>query len=103
MLDRREELSLSPFDKIYWLRVAFGILTGLTAGLLGYLGPVQPGAERGVILAIAVYAITYYIGRYRIAKEIKENEVRKVITSGLGSYIILFLFTWILYNTLISA
>jgi hypothetical protein len=90
---------MRPFDKIYWMRASLGVITGLLAGILGFLGPDIPGAYRGAILAIAIYGITYFTGRYGIVKQLQQGEARKLITSGLGSFVMLFLFTWILYNT----
>ncbi len=92
---------MKPLDKIYWFRVAAGFLTGFLAVAFGFLGPDQAEAYRGVILAIAVYALTGYVARYYIAKSSGVG-ARKAYTHGLGSFIILFLFTWILLNTFIG-
>jgi hypothetical protein len=69
-----------PFDKLYWLRVGLGIVAGFLAWVI-------PGTDyiNGFSLAILVYLISYYFG--------------KLYTTGLGVYIGLFLFTWILLFT----
>ncbi|MEM1993982.1 MAG: hypothetical protein QXW32_00675 [Nitrososphaerales archaeon] len=93
---------MTPLDKLYWLRVAAGVAAGILATLLGFIGVNQPEAYRGVILALAVYALTSYAARYQIFKNLGVS-LRKIYTHGLGSFIMLFLFTWILLNTLFFA
>jgi hypothetical protein len=93
---------LTPLDKLYWLRVAAGVLSGVLATLLGFVGANQPEAYRGVILALAIYALTSYAARYHMFKNLGVS-LRKIYTHGIGSFIMLFLFTWILLNTLITA
>lgn len=93
---------MTPLDKLYWFRVAAGVLSGVFAALLGFIGTNQPEAYRGVILALAVYALTSYTARYRMFKNLGVG-LRKIYMHGIGSFIMLFLFTWILLNTLITA
>lgn len=93
---------MTPLDKLYWLRVAAGVLSAVLATLLGFVGVNQPEAYRGVILAFAIYVLTSYVARYHMFKNISVS-LRKIYTHGIGSFIMLFLFTWILLNTLITA
>ena len=92
---------MTPLDKLYWLRVVAGVLAGVFATLLGFISTNQPEAYKGVILALAIYALTSYAARYHILKEL-DVSLRKIYTHGIGSFIMLFLFTWILLNTLIA-
>lgn len=93
---------MTPLDKLYWLRVTAGVSSGVIATLFGFIGVNQPEAYRGVILALAVYALTSFVARYQIFKDLGVG-LRKIYTHGLGSFIMLFLFTWILLNTLFAA
>ena len=93
---------MTPLDKLYWLRVAAGVLSGVFATLLGFVSANQPEAYKGVILALAIYALTSYAARYHMFKNAAVS-LRKIYTHGIGSFIMLFLFTWILLNTLITA
>jgi len=73
-------------------------VAGFGSGLLGFLGP----AERvlnGILLAVGIYLASYYFARYGIHLNVQPQERNKLATAGLGSYIMLFLFSWILYNT----
>lgn len=92
---------LKPTDKIFWSRALMGIFAGLLAGLLGFITP-NINAYRGILIAVAFYALTYYLSRYVLAKDLPKEQSHKYVTLGIGSFIMLFLFTWILYNTFIN-
>jgi hypothetical protein len=72
------------------------------AGLLGYTGP-SPEAVGGIWIAALLYILSYYFVRVVLRVGLPEAERRKYITTGLGSYIMTFLFSWTLYNTLFLA
>jgi hypothetical protein len=93
---------LTPLDKVYWIRVAAGALTGIFSTLLGFLSTNPTEAYKGVILALAIYALTSYAARYYLFKNLGAS-LRKIYTHGIGSFIMLFLFTWILLNTILIA
>ena len=90
-----------PFEIVFWVRVVLGVLTGTSAGLLGFVSP-NPQAYLGIFIAIAMYILSVVFAR-TIARNVPQTERKKLFTAGLGGYIMLFLFSWILYNTLILA
>jgi zinc transporter ZupT len=94
----RQKLSL-----LAWIRVGLGGLSGLLAGMLGFL-TVEPNnpnqnAYYGAYIAILVYFLSYYFAKYSLLKGMDPKNKNKLITQGIGSYIMMFLFVWILYNT----
>lgn len=89
-----------PFEIIFWVRAALGVFSGLLAGLLGFVNP-NPLASLGLFIAIAVYGLS--LGVFlNLMKSLPKTEVSKIYTTGLGTFIMIFLFTWILYNTLLA-
>ncbi len=91
-------LIMKPTDKIFWLRVVFGIFTGLILSVLTIT--TNFAGQNGILFAILMYITSYYIARIKFSSEIPLKDSRKIFTTGLGSFIMLFLFTWILLNTL---
>ena len=92
-----------------WLRVGFGALAGVIAGIAGFVTPVSvaaglatanQNAYYGFYVAIIVFLGSYYLAKYRILKGIAPKDKNRLITQGIGSFIIMFIFTWILINTL---
>ena len=54
----------------------------------------------GITLGLLVYLITYYAARYGWYRNLETSKLGKVYTTGIGSYVMLFIFTWILLATL---
>ena len=86
------------FNTIFWLRAAFGIISGFSAGLLGFTSN-NPNANLGILFGISMYLFTLALVRQMFYSKIKEDERRKLLYTGVGSFIGLFLFSWIFYNT----
>jgi len=86
-----------PFDKLYWLRIGLGVV----AGLLTYT---IVGADyiNGISVGILVYLVSFYAVRYTWYKGLSRQFQGKIYTTGLGGYVGLFLFTWILLFTIAS-
>jgi len=85
-----------------WGRVGLGALAGLLSGYLGFLSTppnLNENAYYGAYLAILVYFLSYYWAKYSVLKGIDPKNKNKLITQGIGTFIMIFLFTWILYNT----
>lgn len=90
----------NPFDKLYWLRIGFGIIGGLVSFYLQRLG--GDFSLLPATIFMLLYLASFYIARYSWVKEIKPEDASKLFFNGLGGFIFLFLFTWILLFTLIS-
>lgn len=89
---------MRPIDKIFWMRIGFGVLAGIIAGMLGYLSS-NPMAFRGVGVGFMIYFLSYIVARVSFGKNLPPTDYRKMVTTGLGGYVFMFLFIWILYNT----
>ncbi|MGH2638604.1 MAG: hypothetical protein ACRDF4_04900, partial [Rhabdochlamydiaceae bacterium] len=48
---------------------------------------------------ILVYLASFYFAKYYWVKGINPKDKNKLFMQGVGSYIMMFLFVWILYNT----
>jgi hypothetical protein len=87
-----------PFDKLYWLRVGLGVLAGVLAEFVFGVD-----YSNGLLLGIIFYLASYYLARYLWFKELAKDYIGKMYSTGIGGYVFLFLFTWILLFTLYSA
>lgn len=87
---------MEDLDKIYWVRAVTAVVAGLISALTYIFYPL---AERGILIGIFFYLLSYYVVRFLLGiKEDKEKNItpKTFILNGLGTYIILWLFTWIL-------
>ena len=85
-------------DKLFWLRVGLAVLAGTLSAIIG--NPMQ--SHKGFLgLGIMIILFIVSIG---IAKSMKipilPTEKKKLITTGYGSYILIFIFSWILVTTI---
>ena len=88
----------SGLDKLFWLRVGLAVLAGAISALIGN----SMQAHKGFLgLGIMIILFIVSIG---IAKSMKipilPTEKKKLITTGYGSYILIFVFSWILVTTI---
>lgn len=87
----------SPFDKLYWLRVGFGALAGFLANWL--FSPTLDYID-GILVGLIVYLLSYYVARYGWYRSLERKDMGKLYTTGVGIFVMIFLFTWILLFTL---
>lgn len=86
---------LTIFDKIFWFRSGLGAVTGIAAqSLFG------PDYYNGVVLGLLIYLVSYYLARFVWGRNVTRQEMAKLYTSGLGTFVMLFLFFWLLLFTL---
>ena len=87
-------------DKLFWLRVGMGVLAGSLSAIIG----TNQAESSRVFLGFGIMIILF-AGSYVIAKSMRIpiaiSDKKKLITTGYGSYFLMFIFCWILVNTLI--
>ena len=89
-------------NKLFWLRFGFAIIGGAIATFL--FEEIDGSEERrwsSIIFMIVLFIITCFI-----AKGMKINfpkaDRKKLVTTGMGSYVFLYLFAWIMTYTLLN-
>lgn len=95
-LDRRKHL----LDRLFWIRIGMAALGGIIAT---FLFESIEGEERR--WASIVFMIIVFIASAVIGKSMKiglpSSDRKKIVTTGLGTYVFLYLFVWILSYTLV--
>lgn len=76
-----------------------GVLGGLTADRVF----VPRDYSDGLLVGIIFYLASYYLARYLLFREQYRENIGKMYSTGIGGYILTFLFTWILLFTLFPA
>ncbi len=86
-------------SKLFWLRVSLAIIAGITATFI--FDDIE-GEERrwtSIGLMIAVFIVTIIIAK-GMKMQLPSSDRKKIITQALGSYVFLYLFSWIVSYTL---
>lgn len=101
-------------DKIFWFRAALGAVGGTASELLtgckvlipppssggACVGGAVPDYSTGILLALFIFLGSYYLIKMTIGKKFPKEQQGKVYTAGVGSYALLYIFSWVLLYTL---
>jgi 4-hydroxybenzoate polyprenyltransferase len=107
-------LSAADISKIFWIRAGLGVVGGTLSELLtgckviipppasggACVGGATPDYSTGLILGMFLFIASYYVLKATIGKKFAKEEQRKVYTTGVGSFAMLFVFSWVLLFTL---
>ena len=89
-------------NKLFWLRFAFALIGGVAAEFL-FDGIADSEEKRwlSITFMIVLFVVTCFI-----AKGMKINfprsDRKKLVTTGIGSYVFLYLFAWIMTHTMLN-
>ena len=98
----QENITKKRADKLFWMRVVFAIMGGIAATFL-FEGIEDSEEHRwtSITFMIILFLVTCFI-----AKGMKINfprsDRKKIVTTGIGSYIFMYLFSWIMSFTLLN-
>ena len=100
--EEQQSITKKRTDILFWLRIAFALSGGFIATFL--FEEIEGSEERrwsSIIFMIVLFIITCFI-----AKGMKINfprsDRKKIVTTGIGSYIFMYLFSWIMTFTLLN-
>ena len=98
----QENITKKRADKLFWMRVVFAIIGGIAATFL-FEGIEDSEEHRwtSITFMIVLFLVTCFI-----AKGMKINfprsDRKKIVTTGIGSFIFMYLFAWIMSFTLLN-
>jgi len=100
--EEQQNITKKRTNMLFWLRFAFALIGGAIATFL--FEEIDGDEERrwtSIIFMIVLFIITCFI-----AKGMKINfpkaDRKKLVTTGIGSFIFLYLFAWIMTYTLLN-
>ena len=100
--EEQQNITKKRTNVLFWMRFAFAIIGGAIATFL--FEEIDGNEERrwsSIIFMIVLFIITCFI-----AKGMKINfpkaDRKKLVTTGMGSFIFLYLFAWIMTYTLLN-
>ena len=86
-------------NKLFWMRIALAIIAGTAATFLfeGIEGEDRRWASIGFMIVIFFASIIVATGMKML---LPSSDRKKVVTQAIGSYVFLYLFSWIVSYTL---
>jgi hypothetical protein len=82
------------------LRIGLGAIGGFLAKTIFTPSLAQVDYVDGALLGFIVYFASYYIARFAWYRNLGKENLSKLYTTGVGGFIMIFLFTWMLCFTL---
>ncbi|MGI0083000.1 MAG: hypothetical protein ACREAF_01770 [Nitrosopumilaceae archaeon] len=89
----------NPLDKLFWIRVGLGVLAGIISAQIGNSTEMELRPYVGFGIMILLFIISYGIAK-AMRIPLPPADKKKLIMTGIGSYFFMFIFSWILVNTL---
>lgn len=99
--EQEKSYTKRKLDKLFWLRIGLAVLAGTAATFI--FEPVE-GEERrwsSIAFMIIVFIISIGIGK-GMKLQLPKSDRKKLVTTGIGSYIFIYLFMWILTYTIVN-
>jgi cation transport ATPase len=100
--DNEASESKKKLDKLFWLRIALAVMAGTAATFL--FEPIDDPEERrwsSIMFMIVVFIASVVIGK-TMRIQLASSDRKKLVTNGLGSYVFIYLFVWIVSYTLVN-
>ena len=88
-------------NKLFWIRIGLAVIAGTAATFI--FEPIE-GEERrwaSIGFMIVLFFITIGIGK-GMKMQLPSSDRKKLVTQGIGSYVFLYLFMWIVSYTLVN-
>ena len=87
-------------NKLFWMRVGLAIIAGTAATFI--FEDIEGEDKRWASIG---FMIVIFLGTIIVAKSMKmqlpSSDRKKIFTQAIGSYVFLYLFTWIVTHTLV--
>ena len=88
-------------NKLFWLRVGFAVIAGTAATFIfDDITNMEEKRWSSIGFMIIVFAVTIVIAK-GMKIQLPSSDRKKIVTQGIGSYIFIYLFVWVLTNTLV--
>ena len=100
--DEQQKITKKHTDKLFWMRFAFALGGGVIATFV-FDGIADSEEKRwsSIIFMIVLFVVTCFIAKGMKIKFSKADR-KKLVTTGIGSYIFLYLFAWIMTHTMLN-
>ncbi len=91
----------SKLNKLFWLRVCLAVIAGTTATFIfeDIEGEERRWASIGFMIIVFFGTVIFAKG---MKMQLPSSDRKKVVTQAIGSYVFLYLFSWIVTYTLVN-
>ena len=100
--EEQQNITKKRTNMLFWMRIGFALIGGAIATFL-FEGIEDSEEHRwsSIIFMIVLFIITCFIAK-GMKINLPKSDRKKLVTTGMGSYIFLYLFAWIMTYTLLN-
>ncbi len=100
--EEQQNITKKRTNMLFWLRIGFALIGGAIATFL--FEGIEDSEERrwsSIIFMIVLFIVTCFIAK-GMKINFPKSDRKKLVTTGMGSFIFLYLFAWIMAYTLLN-
>ena len=99
--EEEKSYTKTKLDRLFWLRIALAAIAGILATFI--FEPIEGEDRRwgSIVFMIIVFIISVGIGK-KMNLQLPKSDRKKLVTTGIGSFIFIYLFMWILSYTIVN-
>ena len=99
--EQEKSYTKRKLDQLFWLRVGLAVLAGTAATFI--FEPIEGEDRRWASIAfmIIIFIVSAIIGK-GMKLQLPKSDRKKLVTTGIGSYVFIYLFMWIFTYTLVN-
>ena len=100
--DEQQKITKKRTDKLFWMRFVFALGGGVIATFV-FDGIADSEEKRwsSIIFMIVLFVVTCFIAK-GMKITFQKSDRKKLVTTGIGSYVFLYLFAWIMTHTMLN-
>jgi len=88
-------------DKLFWLRIALAVMGGIAATFIFDSFEGEDRRWASIAFMIIIFIVSVGIGK-AMRLQLPRSDRKKLVTTGMGSFVFLYLFSWIVSYTLVN-
>ena len=100
--DEQQSIIKKRTNTLFWMRIAFALIGGVAATFLfDEIGDSEEKRWSSITFMIVLFIVTCFIAK-GMKINFPKSDRKKLVTTGIGSYIFMYLFAWIMTYTLLN-
>lgn len=99
--EEEKSYTKKKLDQLFWLRVALAVIGGILATFIFESIEGEDRRWASITFMIIIFIVSIGIGK-KLNLQLPRSDRKKLVTTGIGSFIFIYLFMWILSYTIVN-
>ena len=100
--DEQQNIIKKRTNTLFWMRFALALIGGAAAEFLfDGIADMEEKRWSSIIFMIVLFVVTCFIAK-GMKINFSKSDRKKLVTTGIGSYVFLYLFAWIMTHTMLN-